>query len=138
MMITFAPYCIAVAICTRDAALLLGPAYQPEMLRNPEFNAMAERVRITQNDDYERQYPARSLCRVTIKLRSGATHSIEVDRTEIARYLKPTDADIENKFRLIATPVLGQARADKVVALVSRLETLGSVGDLMDALRPSP
>ncbi len=131
------PYCIAVAICTRDAALLLGPAYQPEMLRNAEFNAMADRVRITQNDDYESQYPARSLCRVTIRLRSGATHSLEVDRTEIARYLKPTDADIEGKFRLIATPVLGQAQADKVVSLVNKFETLGDVGELMQALRPA-
>lgn len=131
------PYCIAVAVCTRDPALLLGPAYRPEMLRNPEFNAMADRVRITQNDDYERQYPARSLCRVTITLKNGASHSIEVDRTQIARYLNPTDADIENKFRLIATPVLGQAQADRVVALVSRLETLDNVSALIEALRPS-
>lgn len=132
------PYCIAVAVCTRDPALLLGPAYQPEMLLNPAFNAMADRVRITQNDDYERQYPARSLCRVTITLKSGAEHGIEVDRTQIARYLNPSDADIENKFRLIATPVLGKAQADQVVAQVSRLETLDNVCELISALQPLP
>ncbi len=101
------PYCVAVAICTRDAAQLLGPAYQPERLNDATVLAMAARVRITQNDDYERQYPARSLCRVTLRLKSGVAHSIEVDRTENARYLNPTDADIEAKFRLIATPVAG-------------------------------
>ena len=119
-----------------DFALLLGPAYQPDMLRNAEFNAMAKRVRITENDDYEKQYPARSLCRVTIRLRRGESHSIEVDRTEIARYLNPSDADIENKFRLIATPVLGRARADKVVNLVQGFEKLANVDELMDALQP--
>ena len=131
------PFCIAVAVCTRDPAQLLGPAYRPEGLRNVEWLAMADRVRITTNEDYERQYPARSLCRVTIHLKDGVSHSLEVDRTAIARYLNPTDADIENKFRLIATPVLGQAQADAVVRLVSRLETLSDIGELMQALRPS-
>lgn len=130
------PYCMAVAVCTRDSALLLGPAYQPHMLANPEFQAMAQRVRITQNDDYEGQYPARSLCRITIKLRNGVTHDLEVDRTANPRYLKPSDADIEDKFRLIATPVLGKRGADHVVALVSRIESLPNVRELVDALRP--
>lgn len=130
------PFCIAVAVCTRDPAQLLGPAYRPESLRNPEWLAMADRVRITTNEDYERQYPARSLCRVTIRLKNGVSRSIEVDRTANARYLNPTDADIENKFRLIATPVLGQAQADTVVRLVNRMETLDDVSELMQALRP--
>jgi 2-methylcitrate dehydratase PrpD len=130
------PYCIAVAACTRDPALLLGPAYQPSMLANAEFQAMARRVRITANEDYERQYPARSLCRITITLRGGAQYSLEVDRTANPRYLKPSDADIESKFRLIAEPVLGKVGADRVVALVSRIDTLPDVRELVDALRP--
>ena len=130
------PYCLAVAVCTRDPAQLLGPAYQPAMLRDPRLGAMAERVRITQNDDYERQYPARSLCRITIRLRSGASHSLEVDRSAISRYLDPSDADIEGKFRMIAEPALGATQTDKVVDLVGRMETLADVRELIDALRP--
>ena len=130
------PYCLAVAACTRDPALLLGPAYQPEMLANVQFQGMAKRVRITQNEDYERQYPARSLTRVTIILRGGVSHSIEVDRTANPRYLNPSDADIEGKFCMIATPVLGQVGTDRVIALVSRMETLPDVNELVDALRP--
>ena len=111
------PYCIAVALHTGDAGQLLGPAYKPDRLRDPAVWALAERVRITQNDRYEAQYPARSLARVTVKLRNGEAHSLEVDRSEIKRYLTPSDADIEAKFRLIATPVLGQKKTDAVVSL---------------------
>jgi 2-methylcitrate dehydratase PrpD len=130
------PYCIAVAVCTRDPAQLLGPAYQPAMLGDPKLKAMAARVRITENEEYERQYPARSLTRVSIRVRSGATHSLELDRSEISRYLEPTDADIEEKFRLIATPVLGTQKTDRVVALTGKLETLRNVDELVLALLP--
>ncbi len=130
------PYCIAVALHTGDAAQLLGPAYRPERLRDPQVWALAERVRITQNDDYEAQYPARSLACVTVTLRSGAAHSLEVDRSEIKRYLTPSNADIEEKFRLIATPVLGQQKTDTVAALAWRLETLPDLDELLRALQP--
>ncbi len=59
---------MAVAICTRDAAQLLGPAYQPDALANKAYRDMAEKVRVTENEDYERQYPARSLARITLRL----------------------------------------------------------------------
>ncbi len=131
------PYCLAVAACTHDPGQLLGPAYRPEALRNKTFAAVSDKVRITENEDYERQYPARSLARVTVRLRSGAAHTLEIDRSEISRYLTPTDADIEDKFRLIATPVLGKARADKVVGLIQEMETLPDLTNLMEALRPN-
>jgi hypothetical protein len=59
----------------------------------------------------------------------------EGDRSARARYLTPTEPDIEEKFRLIATPVLGQSKTDRVVALVQKFETLRNVRELVDALR---
>lgn len=130
------PYCMAVALHTGNARELLGAAYRPARLTDPAVWALAERVRITENEAYERQYPARSLARVTVTLRDGASHSLEVDRSEIKRYLTPADADIEQKFRLIATPVLGQNKTDAVVSLVWRMQTLADLAALMQALQP--
>jgi 2-methylcitrate dehydratase PrpD len=130
------PYCMAVALHTGNARELLGPAYREARLNDPHIAALAERVCITENEDYERQYPARSLARVTVTLRSGASHSLEVDRSEIKRYLTPADADIEEKFRLIATPVLGQHKTDAVVSMAWQLESLPDLHELMHALQP--
>jgi 2-methylcitrate dehydratase PrpD len=47
-------------------------------------------------------------------------------------------AQIEGKLRTYADGVLASAHVDEVVAMVSRLEDLGSVRKLMDALRASP
>lgn len=128
------PYCLGVALCMRDAAQLLGPAFRPEVLGNRDVYAMADKVRIVENEDYERQYPARSLARVTLRLRDGRAHSKEVDRTERGRYLHPTDADIEDKFRAICTSILGKEKTDRVVALNKTLEQLPRVTEIIEAL----
>jgi 2-methylcitrate dehydratase PrpD len=130
------PFCLALAAGRRDPGLLLGPGFRSESIRDPVLQALAARVRITANEDYERQYPARSLARISVRLRDGTRHGIEVDRSEIARYLHPADADIEAKFRSIAVPVLGEAKAAEVVALVRRLEGTENVEALIEALQP--
>ena len=130
------PYCLAVALCKRDPALLVGPGYRGEMLADPAIRATAAKVRVTANEEYENQYPARSLAKITVVLRGGHTHSLEVDRSEIRRYLTPTDADIEGKFRMIATPVLGERKTSRVVELVLGFEHVGDVGELMRSLQP--
>jgi 2-methylcitrate dehydratase PrpD len=129
------PYCLALAACRRDPALLLGPGFGAEALRDPAIRAVASRVKIVENEEYESAYPARSLARVTLKLNNGKTVSAEVDRSERGRYLTPTDADIEGKFRLLVAPVLGQAKTDRLVELCMRFETLPDVRALIEALR---
>lgn len=52
------------------------------------------------------------------------------------RYLTPTDADIEAKFRMIATPVLGEEKTSKVVELALGMENVTDLSELMKALRP--
>ncbi len=130
------PHCVAVAVCTRDAGQLLGPAYQPDALANKAYREMAEKVRVTENEDYERQYPARSLARVTIRLKNGDVFSKEVDRSESSRYLTPTNADIEDKFRLIAAPALGKAKTETAISLIQRLEHVETLGSLLESLKP--
>jgi 2-methylcitrate dehydratase PrpD len=130
------PFCLALAAGRRDPGLLLGPGFRSESIRDPVLQALAARVRITANEDYERQYPARSLARIGVRLRDGTRHGIEVDRSEIARYLHPADADIEAKFRSIAVPVLGEAKVAEVVALVRGLEGMINVEALIEALQP--
>ena len=63
-------------------------------------------------------------------------HSLEVDRTEIQRYLTPTDADIESKFRTIAVPVLGEAKVAGIVAIAASMDRVANMEMLIKALQP--
>jgi 2-methylcitrate dehydratase PrpD len=135
---TSLPYAIAAAVYTGDEAALLGPAFRLEVVRNPVLAALEDRVRIVENLDFERQYPARSLARVTVTLRDGRSFSEQVDRAGPGRYLFPTDEDIALKFRRIAAPVLGAGSCNRVIELASRFDELASCGELMAALQPPP
>lgn len=128
------PYCLAAAVYTRDPAQLLGPAFSREMLRNEAIRAIEDKVIITDNEDYERQYPEHSKARITFRLGDGHVYTQEEDRSARPRYLTPTDADIEGKFRLIAGPVLGESKTARVIALVSELERLPDISELMGEL----
>jgi 2-methylcitrate dehydratase PrpD len=130
------PYVLAVAVCTRDPSKLLGPGFAPEYLTSKEVRAAAEKVRITDNEQYEQEYPTHSRARVTITLNNGKSFSQEDDRSARRRYLTPTDGDIEDKFRLIATDILGKAKTDEVVKLVLSMEKLPDVRALVAALQP--
>jgi 2-methylcitrate dehydratase PrpD len=129
------PFCVAVAVKTRDPSQLLGPAFRAETLKDPEVRALASKVRITVNEDYESQYPARSLAHITFKMKDGSQFSMEDDRNAHSRYLKPSDADIEDKFRRISTQVLGKTKTDRVISLVDKLDKLPDVRELVDSLR---
>lgn len=129
------PYCLALAACTRDSSLLLGPGYRARWLNDAAVRAMIRRVRISANEAYEAQYPARSLARITLHLRGGTSVTLEADRSEIRRYLYPTDADIEAKFRMIAQPVLGEAKTQQIVDMALSLERLSDARRLIEALR---
>lgn len=131
-------FCLALAFVTRDPGQLLGPGFHPANLRDPSLLRLADKISISRNDSYERQYPVRSLAQVVVHCRDGQVYSKECDRNENPRYMTPADADIEHKFRSVATPALGAPAADRVVALVARLEHLQDTGEILAALRLPP
>ena len=128
------PYCLAVAVCRKDPALLLGPAFREELLRDRAIWHHGQGAYYG-----ERRVPA-ALPRAEPCACDDHAHERAVvfagrRSQRRGRYLTPTDEDIERKFRLIAVPVLGKAKADKVIALVRELEKLRDVGELVELLK---
>jgi 2-methylcitrate dehydratase PrpD len=75
---------------------------------------------------------------VEIELADGKTLSARCTHPRGSAENPLTWAQIEGKLRSYAAGVLAPADVDAVVGMVRRLEDLGSVRELMDALRASP
>jgi len=75
-------------------------------------------------------------CVVTVVTRDGRTLSRVGDVSQPMRDLAAQQAKLERKFLNLAGRVLGEARARETAAMVGRLETLESVGPLLDLCRP--
>src|SRR5215469_10339169 len=71
------------------------------------------------------------------KLRRAAAEQVDVQPDASLTGVQAV-AEIEIKLRTYADGVLSSSRVDEVVGMVARLEDLGSVRKLMDALRAAP
>jgi len=75
---------------------------------------------------------------VEIEMMDGKVLSARCEHPRGSAENPLTWAQIEGKLRTYADGVLAPAHVDEVVAMVARLEDLGSVRKLMDALRAAP
>jgi 2-methylcitrate dehydratase PrpD len=74
-------------------------------------------------------------CVVTVTTRDGRTLSRTGDVSQPLRDLAAQQAKLERKFRHLATTALGEAGADRVIALCGAFETLPDLGELIGLCR---
>jgi 2-methylcitrate dehydratase PrpD len=75
---------------------------------------------------------------IEIEMTDGGTLTARCEHPRGSAENPLTWAQIEGKLRTYADGVIAPAHVDEVVAMVQRLEDLGSVRKLMDALRATP
>jgi 2-methylcitrate dehydratase PrpD len=103
------PYALAVAWLRGDAGL---PDFAPEVRAAPEVAAWMRRVRLVE----DASVPSNIACRLTVTTQDGAVREARLDIPAGSWNRPLADEAVRRKFRGLAAPVLGAARA-------ARLET---------------
>lgn len=101
----------------------LGPRQVlPPRLFDPALLALADRVEVEVEPDYEAAFPARAFADVTLHTRDG--RELRSGRTEAPwdASQPPTDEALRAKFLQLTTPVLGAARAQTLADRIERFE----------------
>jgi 2-methylcitrate dehydratase PrpD len=107
-----AQYCIG-------AMLVLGgvriAAFEPENLANPAIQAQMDKVSVSLDPELAADYPGRRAAKVAVTLRDGR----ELFRYQPTRKGDPdaplSDAELSEKFRELAMPVIGPAAAEALL-----------------------
>jgi 2-methylcitrate dehydratase PrpD len=119
-------------------ALVLGRmdknAYAPSSLRNPEINALAEKVRYVRDPEAGANIK-RSGAKVSILLRDGRSVSHAIEDMPGTRNNPASVEHYIAKFRANASDTLAPGLVEEAVDAVLALEKLESVAPLFDALR---
>ena len=120
------PFCIALA-------LLYGRVGLAEMteanLHNPEVLRLARKVKITINPEYDRQFPEKTVSKVTLYTSSGSfTTTVEFPKGNPENPL--SDAELLEKFRALSTDVITQDQIAALEEAVDRLTHLPNVREL--------
>jgi 2-methylcitrate dehydratase len=129
------PYCVAAALLDGG---ITSRSFAAARIREPRLKALIERTTLHENAEFTKAHPAEWPCRIELSLRGGRRAAAE------ARYFKGhakrplSDAEIEQKFRALAEPLLGRRAADGVLAAAWKLEKLRDIGELLKLLKITP
>lgn len=122
-----AQYILPIGLYTRKV-VLDDILFEP---RDARIQALGERTRVVGDDDLERFYPDRYPSIVELTTRDGRVASRRVDWPKGYPQNPVSPADLERKFRDLATTALDGPTAERIVELVAGLERLNRVDGLM-------
>lgn len=120
------PFALAMALSYRR----IGPEELTEAnLKNPDLLSMAQKVRVSVDPELDSLFPAKTAIRVTIHTGAGDfTTTVEYPKGDPANPM--SEAELAEKFRWLAAPVVGEDRSRQLKEMVDHLEQLDNMKQL--------
>lgn len=125
------PYLVAAAFQDGEVT----PAtFAPSRIRDPALQAVIKKLKVVEEPEFTRRYPAESCTRIEVTTTDGQRMAAETSHPK-GNYRNPlTDGEVEAKFRGLASSALGAERCDQVLAEVWDLENAATLDKLFDSL----
>ena len=109
--------------------------YHDPYLHDPRLLELISRIKCLPSDEADRMEREFNLCELEIVLKSGARKTTRVEYHR-GHFKNPmTDAEMEEKFRLMAVKHMSADRVDALLRLLWELETVPQVSALIAATR---
>jgi 2-methylcitrate dehydratase len=107
--------------------------YEDPYLHDPRLLDLVSRVKILPSDEADRTEQEFNLCELEVVLKSGARKTVRVEYHR-GHFKNPmTDAEMEEKFRLMAQKHLGADRVDNLLRLLWGIESVPQVSTMIAA-----
>lgn len=102
-------------------------AFSPERMQDPNVRALLAKVEVTADPELSRGYPNQRAAQIEIELNDGKKLAHFQPYRKGDPELPLTDDELNDKFRELATPVLGEAVARRLLDELWSLEKLKTV-----------
>lgn len=127
-----APYTIAVALTFGKA---WREQYTMELIRNPDIQALAQKVDVTADDELEALYDEKWPSIVEVETTDGRTLSSRFDLPKGEPEHPLSDEQLKEKFMSLATDAVSEQRAEQIWNTVFALDELDDVEQLTALLK---
>jgi 2-methylcitrate dehydratase len=125
------PYLVAAAF--QDGAVT--PAtFAPSRILDVALRPLIKKLNVVAEPDFTRRYPAESCTRLEVTATDGRKLAAETNYPKGHRHNPLSDAELEAKFRGLATAALGAQGSTRALAEVSKLESAATLDKLFDSL----
>ncbi len=127
------PYCVAIALLD---GRLVRDSFADERLRDPTVARLMRKVKVAEDPALTALYPESAPGRVTIRMRSGETHVVEIRYPRGHENNPMSDAEVESKFRDLCAGPLGAQSCDRALKALWQLERMEDAGAITALLVP--
>ncbi|MGE5302092.1 MAG: MmgE/PrpD family protein [Alphaproteobacteria bacterium] len=125
------PYLVAAAF--QDGAVT--PAtFAPSRIQDPMLRSLIKKLTVVDDFEFTRRYPAESCTRIEVTTTNGRRAVAETSHPKGHCRNPLTDAEVEQKFRGLASGTLGAEGCDRVLAEVWDLENSATLDKLFESL----
>jgi 2-methylcitrate dehydratase len=126
------PYCVAVALMDGQVGL---EQFSEERIADPALRDLMSRITVARSAELTREYPEGIPNLLEVTTRSGQTHARKVTYPRGHARNPMSDAEVEEKFRRLAAPVLPGERLTRALDTLWHLEDVTDIGELMRIFR---
>jgi 2-methylcitrate dehydratase len=125
------PYITAIALIDGEVT---NKQFEPERFADPKIWKFLENVKVERNAELSAMYPGAVANIVHVDLSDGRRLTKRVDYP-LGHAKNPLkDSEVENKFRALVAPIIGEKSAQGIVDLVWKLDEAKNIDGLMRAL----
>lgn len=122
-------YCVAITLIDGD---MTPRQLHKDRLADPAVHDLAHRIRIREDDEFNRLYPHDWPISMDIHLRGGKTLSRRIDRVTWSPRRPPTWDEVVAKFMKMSEPLIGTDKAAQAIEFVASLDECNTISPLMD------
>jgi 2-methylcitrate dehydratase len=126
------PWCLAAAIADGRVTT---EQFSEHKLHDPRIRSVLPRIKVVADPEIEAAFPARQICKVTIRRKRGASYSGRVEYPKGDPRNPLTHDELLQKFDGLTSSLLGPSRRQKLLDAVEGLDKAESIERLMDACR---
>ena len=125
------PFLVAVGL--RDGAVT--PAtFAADRIADPSLRPILAKMTIEEDPAFTEKYPSEYNCHIEVKTKSGAGYVASGPYPKGHRNNPLSDAEVSEKFRRLATPMLSDEQCGEALGLLWSLEQQPDMDDVFDAL----
>ena len=112
-------------------------SFDGRFMQSSEVKSLIGKVKVTGEIELDRYFPQSWPGRIRISLRDGSSHTREIIIPKGEQENPMSVQEVEEKFLLLAVPVLGDAKARSVIGAIQALADRASLNELLALLKVS-
>ncbi len=126
------PYLLAVALVDGFVKV---ESFSPERMRDPSLRQLMQRIRVEENPEFTRQYPAQLVTEIEVLTRGGGRLELTASYPK-GHALNPlSDAEVDLKFMSLCEPLLDLAQREALLGALREIDRVREIGQVIDLLQ---